>query len=181
MKKLMIAAAVACAAAFANAATASWAVGFLNDVDGNLLGPSSSGYTATFNVYSDTALSSLVATSSSSAWEDGMAFGETDNVLVNSSETTYYGQIIVSNGGDKQITSDGFQFTTSTLSDQAEVFVINDPGSLSGIEKIGGGDFTATDGAFATNGSDWQTIPEPTSGLLLLLGIAGLSLRRKRA
>ena len=27
----------------------------------------------------------------------------------------------------------------------------------------------------------WQTVPEPTSGLLLLLGVAGLALKRKRA
>ena len=31
----------------------------------------------------------------------------------------------------------------------------------------------------ATGG--WQTVPEPTSGLLMLLGMAGLALRRKRA
>ena len=30
-------------------------------------------------------------------------------------------------------------------------------------------------------GVAWQSIPEPTSGLLMLLGMAGLALRRKRA
>lgn len=29
--------------------------------------------------------------------------------------------------------------------------------------------------------SNWQTVPEPTSGLLFLLGMAGLALKRKRA
>ncbi len=29
--------------------------------------------------------------------------------------------------------------------------------------------------------AEWQAIPEPTSGLLLLLGVAGLALKRKRA
>ena len=29
--------------------------------------------------------------------------------------------------------------------------------------------------------SNWQAVPEPTSGLLMLLGMAGLALRRKRA
>lgn len=31
------------------------------------------------------------------------------------------------------------------------------------------------------NASNWQSVPEPTSGLLVLLGMAGLALKRKRA
>ena len=30
------------------------------------------------------------------------------------------------------------------------------------------------------NASNWAAVPEPTSGLLLLLGVAGLALRRKQ-
>ena len=40
---------------------------------------------------------------------------------------------------------------------------------------------TALDfGTLASNGG-WTAVPEPTSGLLLLLGMAGLALKRKRA
>lgn len=37
---------------------------------------------------------------------------------------------------------------------------------------------SATASATAAN---WQSVPEPTSGLLMLLGLAGLALKRKRA
>ena len=36
-------------------------------------------------------------------------------------------------------------------------------------------------GTYAVNGAGWYAVPEPTSGLLLLLGVAGLALKRKRA
>ena len=180
MKKLMIAAAIVCAAAFANAATASWAVGYINDVDGNLLGSSSTGYTAIFNIYSDESLTTLVTSSSTSDWEDGGAFAETDDVLINSAATTYYGQIVIDHAG-QTMKSDGFQFTTSTISPVSEVFVLTATDEVSGIEKIGGGDFDGSHGAFETNGGGTWNVPEPTSGLLMLLGVAGLALRRKRA
>ncbi len=183
MKKLMIAAAIVCAAAFANAATASWGVGYIDDTDGNLLGPSSTGYTATLNIYSDSSLSTLVTSSSSSAWEDGFALGESSDVLDNSSATTYYGQIVIDHAG-QSIRSDGFQFETSTISPQVELYIMTASDEVSGLEKIGGGDFTGTNGAFETNGGgSWPSgpVPEPSSGLLLLLGVAGLALKRKRA
>ena len=182
MKKLMIAAAIVCAAAFANAATAAWGIGYINDVDGNPLGASSTGYTATFNVYSDATLSTLVTSSSISDWDSGFAMSTTEDVLTNSPETTYFGQIVVTHGSDT-LKSDGFQFATSSLADQVDVFVMTDSSEIAGIEKIGGGDFDGTNGAFETNGGgSWSSsVPEPTSGLLMLLGVAGLALRRKRA
>ena len=186
MKKLMIAAAIACAAAFANASSAIWGVGYINDVNGDLLTSAATDYVATFNIYSDETLSTLVTSASVSDWDDGFADGgETASVLDNSADTTYYGQIVISHAG-QTLTSDGFQFTTSTFFDTVDVFVMTAADEVGGIEKIGGGDFDGANGAFATagGGSGWSggsPVPEPTSGLLLLLGMAGLALKRKRA
>ena len=47
--------------------------------------------------------------------------------------------------------------------------------SVSASSKL---DFQAADGYSAAG---WYAVPEPTSGLLMLLGMAGLALRRKRA
>ena len=45
-----------------------------------------------------------------------------------------------------------------------------------------GNNFKPEDGWSGNSSSGWySTVPEPTSGLLLLLGVAGLALRRRRA
>ena len=57
---------------------------------------------------------------------------------------------------------------------------VNDLGaneSLSNLARYVGGNKTS--GQLASWGS--QAVPEPTSGLLMLVGLAGLALRRKRA
>ena len=57
----------------------------------------------------------------------------------------------------------------------------DDPGVLPGVTPVYYAQFTDSNSIAQ---SDWQTmgaVPEPTSGLLMLLGMAGLALRRRRA
>ena len=57
----------------------------------------------------------------------------------------------------------------------------DDPGVLPGVTPVYYAQFTDSNSIAQ---SDWQTmgaVPEPTSGLLMLLGMAGLALKRKRA
>ena len=49
--------------------------------------------------------------------------------------------------------------------------------SATGIKSLAWGDQTS----YTQGAGKWAAVPEPTSGLLMLLGMAGLALRRKRA
>jgi len=49
--------------------------------------------------------------------------------------------------------------------------------SATGIKSLAFGDQTS----YTTTAGAWTAVPEPTSGLLMLLGMAGLALRRKHA
>lgn len=63
------------------------------------------------------------------------------------------------------------------------------PFTITAVDNRGADTFTWAAGTYgglagtasAGNAGAWSAVPEPTSGLLLLLGVAGLALRRKRA
>ncbi len=68
-----------------------------------------------------------------------------------------------------------------TLTDSGKMFTSD---VKSNVKAVGTGTATIGFGNMQTatqNASNWQSVPEPTSGLLLLLGMAGLALKRKRA
>ena len=184
MKKLILAAIIGCTAMFANAAAVSWYVGYVTDADGvNLLGPSDTDYIAVFSIYSDSSLSTLVTSGSINSWDDGLAMDDTYSLEVdNSVDTLYYGKVIITHGASS-LESDGFQFEVTTVADIYDLAVMTTPDETS-VYKIGGDAFDGTNGAFETagGGGGWApVIPEPTTGLLVLLGVAGLALRRRRA
>ena len=73
-----------------------------------------------------------------------------------------------------------------TVDGKAYEMVVAENLALAAVNNSGTDTFTWPTGTYgglsetATVGK-WSAVPEPTSGLLLLLGVAGIALKRKRA
>ena len=185
MKKLLIAAAAVMFGIAANAATYNWTVrsGWVSpDDDAPLEGATLYAFDA--NAYSSaTLLAALDAATDGGAAALAHALGS--GTVNDEGEVAVGGSGLTDNGGSPAYASmygllvngDGY-YLVSGMSDveitsaiaagaealfNAQDIITGDPSSWS---KIGGG------------GGD---VPEPTSGMLLLLGMAGLALRRRRA
>ena len=195
MKKLMIAAAIVCAAAFAQAATIQWG-GAADDRSGS---PLAEGQVALL-LYSAT--DSLAVTPDKI---NGLTVGSTagngtvvDTFTLGEDYTAseeFYGSWTPS---DKQIAildangqPNGY-YAILIANEDGTAATYQDMGQLTGVtEKTGlvddiqynpyWGD--GYDKYLGTSGYvvEVSSVPEPTSGLLLLIGVAGLALRRRRA
>lgn len=173
MKKLIIIAAVACATYLSHGAACSWA---LSGVTASPDNSAAAGWVAYFmdgSTYS--AFSALTAdkvgeyaaanytyTATTSAGRTGVGISQTAGSYSPGDEVSAY-VVIFDNAS---ATAAQNYAVTSVLTQQVPA---------SGNLQMAW--------AFSTTTSGWQTtaVPEPTSGLLMLLGMAGLALKRKRA
>ena len=187
MKKLLIAAAAVMLGIAANAATYNWRMqsGWVSpDDDAPLEGATLYAFDA--NAYdSATLLAALDAATDGGAAALGNALGsgtvnDEGEVMASGAGLTddggspasasMYGLLVV---GDKYYLVDGMsdvEITSAISAGGQALFNGGDviTGDTSNWSKIGGG-------------AGPTPIPEPTSGLLMLLGVAGLALRRRRA
>ena len=172
MKKMMMALAVVAIAGMTQAASFKWSTSALYapNADGTVGTTAASAATgtwlATVTLYSDAACTTPIAgvTGNSATTINAMSnalgdtFGGAEFKFDNS--TTYYAILELS-----YTTAAGTQtITTDVVSTK--------------LKTTGN---TSLNFSTAISNASWSAVPEPTSGLLMLLGMAGLALRRRRA
>ena len=186
MKKLLMAMSAVAIAFGLNAATVDWKVA----ITGGSAANAYDGYTAYLVNASawDNAKISAATFSDSSIVLDSATFNagsgkssKTYTTLVNATtagtRSVALADSIVSSTG----TLDVYYVILNTNKDPNEYYTIADTlsGRLESASESLGTHTTIANSTLST--ATWTAVPEPTSGLLMLLGVAGLALRRKRA
>ena len=179
MKKIIIAAAVALMGIAVNAATVNWSVNAVQNSPDNTVG---AGWIVQIFDSSVTYDYTKAVSGDISAWVSGttVAAGTTFRAA---------GSTTMDNGTSKSIYMVIYDATSIASADNyivSDVMTITANAAGSPVSSGFGSMIATTAAANKFLNSSWtavpsESVPEPTSGLLLLLGMAGLALRRKQA
>ena len=192
MKKLIIAAAIVCAAVISQAATVTWQSGTLKDYTGaNVTSAGAiSGYLFELTASEYATYSALnAATLSTTLYADFKdQFASAD---ASGANTYKKGNASLDLTGPTDFTAPDTAYAAIIYMDAANNMVVGNVAyaNIEAAMNVKVGDMANTFGGSITGSgtTSWQStatpgpepIPEPTSGLLVLLGVAGLALRRR--
>ena len=179
MKKLIIAAFAVAVAVGAQASSVDWKATSVWGIDGKNIGTKAAdaGWTAvvSFWAWDATAKEGLgdwvFAGTSSDNTSAMSTFGETWKGAANN--TKYQAQLVITDDKGNTLTSEKAAFTTD---ETATYGAINFTDGTKFAEKTSKLPEKGTSAPYG-----WVAAPEPTSGLLLLIGVGALALRRRRA
>lgn len=181
MKKLMMFAACAMLAAVTNAAAVGWSLAGATGYAGDAYQFFVVGQNGVSSVATITALLDAGTSTADYAFGSGTvaANGSAIVAAAKSGKTldagTTYNSFFVVFDSDT-LTSGSTKYAVVS---EASTLTQSPSATAANITFVGGNQAT-----FLNNASNWKSygaVPEPTSGLLMLLGMAGLALRRKRA
>lgn len=182
MKKIIVAAVAIACGAFAQAATVDWRTGAFSKIyeaGTTALLPAGTAYLFDAATYGQAAVLAAFAANTDLGTMDltGTKAVASGVISTGTFTTTLTGvqslYVAVISDGDLYLSS---TVAADILAVGTTVFTFNEK-TTSQAAFVG-----TVDGAYA--GAGWyqaSAVPEPTSGLLLLLGMAGLALKRKRA
>lgn len=174
MKKLMIALAVVAIAGMTQAAAFKWSTGGLTapNADGSagttVASEATGTWLASISLYSDSACTTPI---------EGLTgnTGSTVNAMNNSISGTFSGATFAFDNSTTYYAVLDLTYTTAAGTQTLTTDVVSTKLKTTGN--------TTLNFSTAISNASWSAaaVPEPTSGLLLLLGMAGLALKRKRA
>ena len=194
MKKLMIAAAIVCAAAFSQAATCYWNA---QTSSGKYIYEMGSEYSSEFtgqgllflasvadqetiwnSIYDGSkTLADYTAVGTVSIVDGAIAKGSANSFTTEQNSGVKTAFFMVVKDGDNYLFTENFSGTSVETPTGADL-KINAEYESGDLDTVFGNVKYTGDGGWYSAATP---TPEPTSGLLLLLGVAGLALRRRRA